>query len=460
MEDLDQGRVQAGAARAPARTTSARSAWTGTARSSGSPTRAEAYEQAIARLRDAGHLYECFCTRAEIRAASSAPARRAPRGRLSRHLPAAHRGPAARRSAPAAARPRCASAPRAPASPSPTGCTARRRASSTTSWCAATTARPPTTSPSSSTTPGRGSARSCAATTCWRPRRASASSPACSALEPPAHAHVPLVLGPDGARLAKRHGAVTLDDVDAGDRRGLDGAHARPAARAAPPRSCSTASIRDALPTGSHPIRRVLVPGSATRSAPSSTFTPSIGDNVELDRRPRPVRGGSAAGRPQRPVALAVGDREARRGDAARARAARPRRRDRPRRGGRSRAPGRARRAARRPRVTGAMRTSRRQATIARIPWTRVDGRAGAQRARRRRCARPACRGRGGGRRGRRAPRPGRAAHPSWPRGRARRGARRPPAAAARACPGAQRRAARATPAPASAQAITAAGTL
>ena len=29
-------------------------------------------------------------------------------------------------------------------------------------------------------------------------------------LTPPSHAHVPLVLGPDGARLAKRHGAVTL----------------------------------------------------------------------------------------------------------------------------------------------------------------------------------------------------------------------------------------------------------
>ena len=31
----------------------------------------------------------------------------------------------------------------------------------------------------------------------------------------PAYAHVPLVLGPDGARLAKRHGAVTLDTVAA-----------------------------------------------------------------------------------------------------------------------------------------------------------------------------------------------------------------------------------------------------
>jgi glutamyl-tRNA synthetase len=31
-------------------------------------------------------------------------------------------------------------------------------------------------------------------------------------LREPSYAHVPLMLGPDGARLAKRHGAVTLAD--------------------------------------------------------------------------------------------------------------------------------------------------------------------------------------------------------------------------------------------------------
>jgi glutamyl-tRNA synthetase len=41
---------------------------------------------------------------------------------------------------------------------------------------------------------------------------------ACLDLPAPGYAHVPLVLGPDGARLAKRHGAVTLADrVAAGE---------------------------------------------------------------------------------------------------------------------------------------------------------------------------------------------------------------------------------------------------
>ena len=62
----------------------------------------------------------------------------------------------------------------------------------------------------------RGSARWCAATTCSSPPRASSSWGGLLGLPAPAYAHVPLVLGPDGTRLAKRHGAVTLDDHDAG----------------------------------------------------------------------------------------------------------------------------------------------------------------------------------------------------------------------------------------------------
>ena len=38
----------------------------------------------------------------------------------------------------------------------------------------------------------------------------------------PAWAHVPLVLGPDGERLAKRHGAVTLADLARGGRSAAD----------------------------------------------------------------------------------------------------------------------------------------------------------------------------------------------------------------------------------------------
>ena len=36
-------------------------------------------------------------------------------------------------------------------------------------------------------------------------------------LPEPAYAHVPLVLGPDGNRLAKRHGSVTLRELEVDD---------------------------------------------------------------------------------------------------------------------------------------------------------------------------------------------------------------------------------------------------
>ena len=50
-------------------------------------------------------------------------------------------------------------------------------------------------------------------------RRCSAT---CSGCARPAWAHVPLVLGPDGERLAKRHGAVTLADLARGGRSAAD----------------------------------------------------------------------------------------------------------------------------------------------------------------------------------------------------------------------------------------------
>ena len=72
MEDLDHGRVQAGAAtrqledlRAIGLDWDGEVVW--------QSHRHDAYEAAIESLRAAGDLYECFCTRAEIRAAASAP---------------------------------------------------------------------------------------------------------------------------------------------------------------------------------------------------------------------------------------------------------------------------------------------------------------------------------------------------------------------------------------------------
>ena len=69
----------------------------------------------------------------------------------------------------------------------------------------------------------------------------------------PAYAHVPLVLGPDGSRLAKRHGAVTLADR-------------RPSART--PRPCAAGS-----PPASVWPRRASAVGTWTRWSTASTPT-------------------------------------------------------------------------------------------------------------------------------------------------------------------------------------------
>ena len=79
MEDLDHGRVQAGAATRQLEDLGAIGLdWDGEV--VWQSHRHHAYEAAIESLQAAGDLYECFCTRAEIRAAASAPHEPLPEG--------------------------------------------------------------------------------------------------------------------------------------------------------------------------------------------------------------------------------------------------------------------------------------------------------------------------------------------------------------------------------------------
>jgi glutamyl-tRNA synthetase len=72
MEDLDTGRVRAGVAEEQLADLAALGLdWDGEVVFQSA--RGALYAAALARMRDAGRLYECFCTRAEIRAAASAP---------------------------------------------------------------------------------------------------------------------------------------------------------------------------------------------------------------------------------------------------------------------------------------------------------------------------------------------------------------------------------------------------
>jgi glutamyl-tRNA synthetase len=72
MEDLDTGRVRPGAAEQQLADLAALGLdWDGPVVEQSA--RLDRYAEAIDRLQAAGELYECFCTRAEIRAAASAP---------------------------------------------------------------------------------------------------------------------------------------------------------------------------------------------------------------------------------------------------------------------------------------------------------------------------------------------------------------------------------------------------
>jgi glutamyl-tRNA synthetase len=212
MEDLDQGRVQSGAAERQLRDLRAIGLdWDGEV--IWQSTRAEAYEQAIRALRDGGHLYECFCTRAEIRAASSAPHGALPEG--------AYPGTCLRLTEAEKRRKRAGGRPpalRVRAAAARVDFTDRlhgdrhgivddfvvRRNDGAPAYNLAVVV--------DDAWQGIGEVVRGDDLLETTPRQLHLAR--LLGLAAPAHAHVPLVLGPDGARLAKRHGAVTLDDVD------------------------------------------------------------------------------------------------------------------------------------------------------------------------------------------------------------------------------------------------------
>ena len=166
------------------------------------------YDAAVEQLLADGRAFRCWCSRAEVARAAAAPHGPADDGPRYPGTCRVRTTPAAARSPPVGAAARRARR----RSRSSTACTARTPKMwpppSATSSFAAPTASPPISSPSSSTTRPWASATSCAATICSARPRASSCSIARSACHAPRFAHVPLVLGPDGARLSKRHGAI------------------------------------------------------------------------------------------------------------------------------------------------------------------------------------------------------------------------------------------------------------
>jgi glutamyl-tRNA synthetase len=214
MEDLDQGRVQTGAAERQLRDLRAIGLdWDGEVVYQSH--RHDAYEAALERLLAAGDLYECFCTRAEIRAAASAPHGPLPEG--------AYPGTCLRLTEAERRRKRAGGRPpalRVRANGARVAFTDRlhgrqegvvddfvvRRNDGAPAYNLAVIV--------DDAWQGIGEVVRGDDLLDTTPRQLYLAERL--GLKPPTYAHVPLVLGPDGARLAKRHGAVTLDELDAG----------------------------------------------------------------------------------------------------------------------------------------------------------------------------------------------------------------------------------------------------
>ena len=130
-------------------------------------------------------------------------------------------------------------------------------------------------------------------------------------LPDPAYAHVPLVLGPDGARLAKRHGAVTLADrLALGETiPRIVGWMARAPAWASRARSSRRSSWSPVRP-GFHPARAddflqylvTTASKSAMGGAPRGRHT----EPAVVTRQRPPARRPQAAPRPARALSTAL----------------------------------------------------------------------------------------------------------------------------------------------------------
>jgi glutamyl-tRNA synthetase len=214
MEDLDQGRVVAGCAERQLDDLRALGLdWDGEVVFQSN--RHDAYEAAIERLQADDRLYECFCTRAEIRAAASAPHGPLPEGAY----PGTCLGltPAERRRKRGGGRP---PALRVRAGGTRIAFTDRlhgpregvvddfvvRRNDGAPAYNLAVIV--------DDAWQGIGEVVRGDDLLDSTPRQLFLAE--ALGLAAPSYAHVPLVLGADGSRLAKRHGAVTLDELDAG----------------------------------------------------------------------------------------------------------------------------------------------------------------------------------------------------------------------------------------------------
>jgi glutamyl-tRNA synthetase len=212
IEDLDTGRVRPGLAESQLADLAALGLeWDGEpVRQS---ERLELYADALARLDAAGRLYPCYCTRAEIREAASAPHGPHPEGAYPgtcRRLTAAQR---AEREA-SGRRPALRFAAGGEELTFEDRLLGRhtvvvddfviRRNDGAPAYQLAVVV--------DDAAQGIGEVVRGADLLDSTPRQLALA--AALGLRAPMYAHVPLVLGPDGARLAKRHGAVTLADRD------------------------------------------------------------------------------------------------------------------------------------------------------------------------------------------------------------------------------------------------------